>query len=165
MASSSEAPESGGASRTLHGVEMKHSAKVNVYHVTVNHRCCVMFKMFGFLRTYFLFLNYTLGLLLSASIHTCTGAHTRVKNYTNLWLHYCFQISAKDCGGLATPTNGSSRGSLTTYPHEVTFKCDEGFNLRGSRIRQCLSSGNWSGNETTCEGNVKNRMPVVTMMS
>lgn len=84
MASSSEAPESGGASRTLHGVEMKHSAKVNVYHVTVNHRCCVMFKMFGFLRTYFLFLNYTLGLLLSASIHTCNGAYTRVKNYTNL---------------------------------------------------------------------------------
>lgn len=95
------------------------------------------------------------------------GAHTRVyhlKKNANLWLHYCFQTSAKDCGGLATPTNGSSRGNFTTYPHEVTFKCDQGFNLRGSRIRQCLSSGNWSGNETTCEGNVKNRMHVVAMV-
>ena len=30
--------------------------------------------------------------------------------------------------------------------------CDEGFNLRGSKIRQCLSNGNWSEKESFCEG-------------
>jgi len=87
------------------------------------------------------------------------GAHTQVyhlKSNASFWVRYCFQTSAKDCGELATPANGSSRGNVTTYPHEVIFKCDEGFNLRGSRIRLCLSSGNWSGNKTTCEGNVEN---------
>jgi len=33
--------------------------------------------------------------------------------------------------------------------------CDEGFNLRGSKIRQCLSTGTWSGNESVCEGKKK----------
>ena len=33
--------------------------------------------------------------------------------------------------------------------------CDEGFNLRGSKIRQCLSTGNWSGNESFCKGKKK----------
>ena len=30
--------------------------------------------------------------------------------------------------------------------------CDEGFTLRGSEIRQCLSNGTWSGNDTLCDG-------------
>ena len=33
--------------------------------------------------------------------------------------------------------------------------CDEGFNLLGSNIRQCLSTGNWSGNESFCKGKKK----------
>ena len=61
-------------------------------------------------------------------------------------------LLAKDCGELVTPTNGSSFGNLTTYPHEKIFSCDEGFILRGSRTRQCLPSGNWSGNTTICVG-------------
>ena len=36
--SSLEAPKSGGASQTLHGVEMKHSAKVSVFVARLNHR-------------------------------------------------------------------------------------------------------------------------------
>ena len=61
---------------------------------------------------------------------------------------------AKDCGQLATPTNGSATGLKTTYPHEITFHCDDGFNIFGSRVRKCLSNGIWSGNETYCSGNV-----------
>ena len=60
--------------------------------------------------------------------------------------------TAKNCGVLETPSNGSLVGNLTTYPHKVQFMCDEGFNLRGSKIRECLSTGNWSGNESFCEG-------------
>ena len=63
--------------------------------------------------------------------------------------------TAKDCGPLKTPSNGSFVGNLTTYPQKVQFMCDEGFNLRGSKIRQCLSTGNWSGNESFCKGKKK----------
>ena len=63
--------------------------------------------------------------------------------------------TAKDCNLLKNPRNGSLVGILTTYPHEVQFICDEGFILRGSKIRQCLSTGNWSGNESFCEGTKK----------
>ncbi|KAL9989269.1 hypothetical protein ACROYT_G003802 [Oculina patagonica] len=69
---------------------------------------------------------------------------------------------AKDCGGLVTPTNGSLFGNLTTYPHEMVFACDEGFILQGSNKRQCLSSGNWSGNETTCEAEDCGSLPMPT---
>lgn len=63
-----------------------------------------------------------------------------------------FYSTVKDCGALKAPVNGSLVGNLTTYPHKVQFMCDEGFNLRGSKIRQCLSTGNWSGQDSFCEG-------------
>ena len=63
--------------------------------------------------------------------------------------------TAKDCGTLKTPSNGSFVGNLTTYPHKLQFMCDEGFILRGSKIRQCLSTGKWSGNKSFCEGTMK----------
>ena len=48
--------------------------------------------------------------------------------------------------------NGSSTGGETTYPNEVTFDCDDGFIMAGSRIRKCQSNGIWSGDETSCRG-------------
>ena len=64
--------------------------------------------------------------------------------------HYFFS-TAKDCSALNAPSNGSLVGNLTTYPHKVQFMCDEGFHLQGSKIRQCLSTGSWSGNDTLCD--------------
>ena len=78
------------------------------------------------------------------------------------WLNYFFVwnsssiahcVAAKDCGSLAVPMNGSATGGETTYPNEVTFDCDEGFIMAGSRIRKCQSNGLWSGNKTSCTGN------------
>ncbi|EDO36503.1 predicted protein, partial [Nematostella vectensis] len=57
----------------------------------------------------------------------------------------------RDCGPLATPTNGTKTGSLTTFPNKVTFSCDEGFILIGSPLRSCQSSGKWSGEQVRCE--------------
>ena len=68
---------------------------------------------------------------------------------------HIFLSTAKDCGHLKTPSNGSFVGNLTTYPNKVQFMCDEGFILRGSKIRLCLSTGKWSGNESFCEGTMK----------
>ena len=63
-----------------------------------------------------------------------------------------FYSTVKDCGVLKAPVNGSLVGNLTTYLHKVQSVCDEGFNLRGSKIRRCLSTGNWSGQDSFCEG-------------
>lgn len=66
----------------------------------------------------------------------------------------CSDIAvAKDCGILAVPTNSSATGHKTTYPNKITFSCDDGFNLAGSRVRYCQSTGIWSGNQTSCIGN------------
>lgn len=48
--------------------------------------------------------------------------------------------------------NGTKRGSQNTYPNEVIFSCDDGFNLRGSAKRECTADGTWNGVETICEG-------------
>ena len=60
--------------------------------------------------------------------------------------------SARDCGPLAVPTNGSSTGDLTVFPNKILLGCDEGFNLIGSDVRSCQENGTWSGNQTFCEG-------------
>lgn len=50
------------------------------------------------------------------------------------------------------PNNGSQEGSLTTFPNQILFRCEEGFILRGSESRKCQANGSWSGNQTFCEG-------------
>jgi len=70
-------------------------------------------------------------------------------------LFYCFGLimySARDCGHLPVPRNGSSSGNITTFPNEIGFVCDDGFILVGSKFRVCQENGLWSGNETFCEG-------------
>ena len=62
--------------------------------------------------------------------------------------------TAKDCGPLEIPKNGSLFGGKTTFPNVVTFSCAEGFVLKGSISRTCLSTGNWSGVKTFCKGMV-----------
>lgn len=53
------------------------------------------------------------------------------------------------------PNNGSQEGSLTTFPNQILFRCEEGFILRGSESRKCQANGSWSGNQTFCEGDNK----------
>ena len=58
----------------------------------------------------------------------------------------------KGCEYLESPeygyvkTTGSHAGSLALY------KCQEGYELYGSRKRRCLSNGYWSGVKPTCKG-------------
>lgn len=64
----------------------------------------------------------------------------------------CSFISAKDCGPLSAPLNGTKFGSQTTYPNKIIFSCDGGFDLRGSNVRVCIEDGTWNGEEAICEG-------------
>ncbi|KAG8133887.1 hypothetical protein E2320_011636, partial [Naja naja] len=54
------------------------------------------------------------------------------------------------CGELPTPPNGNKIGTQITYGSTAIFTCDLGFMLVGSAVRECLSSGLWSGTETRC---------------
>ncbi|KAB0365770.1 hypothetical protein FD754_009926 [Muntiacus muntjak] len=60
---------------------------------------------------------------------------------------YCQIIS---CGELPTPPNGNKIGTQTSYGSTAIFTCDSGFMLVGSAVRECLSSGLWSGSDTRC---------------
>ena len=63
--------------------------------------------------------------------------------------------SAKDCGNLSAPLNGSVSGYKTTYPNELEYKCNVGFELQGSATRRCEADGMWGGEEAKCQGIVK----------
>uniref|UniRef100_A0AAX7SXP7 CUB and Sushi multiple domains 3a n=1 Tax=Astatotilapia calliptera TaxID=8154 RepID=A0AAX7SXP7_ASTCA len=60
---------------------------------------------------------------------------------------HCQVIS---CGELPSPPNGKKIGTQTTFGATAIFTCDAGFMLVGSAVRECLSSGLWSGTETRC---------------
>ncbi|KAK3532300.1 hypothetical protein QTP86_016064, partial [Hemibagrus guttatus] len=56
------------------------------------------------------------------------------------------------CGDLPTPANGQKIGTQTTFGATAIFMCEAGYMLVGSTVRECLSSGLWSGTETRCLG-------------
>lgn len=63
-------------------------------------------------------------------------------------------LSVISCGDLATPPSGKKIGTQTSFGATAIFTCDNGYMLVGSTVRECLSSGLWSGTETRCLGNV-----------
>jgi hypothetical protein len=48
------------------------------------------------------------------------------------------------------PTNGTMIVSGYTFGNNVTFQCEEGFNIIGSDMIKCMSTGNWSASVPTC---------------
>ena len=66
-----------------------------------------------------------------------------------------FGILAVNCGPLSEPIYGYVEGTEFTLGHTMTVGCQRGFRLIGSTKRTCLSNGQWSGHNGTCEGNLK----------
>ncbi|XP_036410979.1 CUB and sushi domain-containing protein 2 [Megalops cyprinoides] len=54
------------------------------------------------------------------------------------------------CGELGTPPNGNKIGTLTIYGATAIFSCNTGYTLVGSRVRECMSNGLWSGTQVQC---------------
>uniref|UniRef100_G3NWU6 CUB and Sushi multiple domains 2 n=1 Tax=Gasterosteus aculeatus aculeatus TaxID=481459 RepID=G3NWU6_GASAC len=54
------------------------------------------------------------------------------------------------CGDLGTPPNGNKIGTLTVYGATAIFSCNTGYTLVGSRVRECMSNGLWSGTQVQC---------------
>ena len=45
----------------------------------------------------------------------------------------------------------------------VTYKCNEGYHLRGPHVRACDKNGNWTGEDPTCEGEITGSAHVSTL--
>ncbi|XP_053123530.1 CUB and sushi domain-containing protein 2 isoform X5 [Hemicordylus capensis] len=54
------------------------------------------------------------------------------------------------CGDLPIPPNGNRIGTLTIYGATAIFSCNTGYTLVGSRVRECMANGLWSGLEVKC---------------
>ena len=62
-------------------------------------------------------------------------------------------LTAVNCGALTNPANGQvSYTAGTTFGQTATYSCNMGYNLIGSRTRNCQATGRWSGSAPTCQG-------------
>ncbi|EDO44432.1 predicted protein, partial [Nematostella vectensis] len=61
---------------------------------------------------------------------------------------FCLKNS---CGYLDPPANGKKIGDEHNYGKSVTFECDTGYRLKGSKARTCQNNGLWDGTQPTCE--------------
>lgn len=93
-----------------------------------------------------------------------TGTLTVVKFFCRETLHGCvntthcptqtfslFQEPIK-CKAPGNPENGHSSGEVYTLGAQVTFSCEEGYQLLGVTKITCLESGEWSHLLPYCEG-------------
>ena len=66
--------------------------------------------------------------------------------------HYVSIFVAVSCNDTGSPSNGSRSGDDFTFGNTVSFKCNPGYEIIGSRNRTCTSSGTWSGIQPNCTG-------------
>ena len=59
------------------------------------------------------------------------------------------------CPELYDPDNGRVMITGSTYGSVAIYSCEPGYELVGDETRSCEEDGTWSGDEPTCEGNLK----------
>ena len=82
-----------------------------------------------------------------------SGPSTLTCTHTGNWSDsypICKRVS---CPYLDVPTDGQRNGTGNLYEDNVSFTCNIGFKVGGSKTRTCLANGTWSGTNTTCQGN------------
>ncbi|XP_060586153.1 P-selectin-like, partial [Ruditapes philippinarum] len=55
-----------------------------------------------------------------------------------------------ECGEVEAPTNGTMNVSGLTFGNNVTFQCEEGYEIKGTDMIRCVSTGSWSASVPTC---------------
>ena len=60
-------------------------------------------------------------------------------------------ILERSCGNPGSPTNGIKIGTNHSYGASIEFTCNQGYTLQGSQQRTCLTTGQWSGSQPTCQ--------------
>ncbi len=67
--------------------------------------------------------------------------------------------AARDCGGLADPTNGAvDLTNGTIFTSVAVYSCLTGFSVNGTTSRVCQSDGSWSDMPPSCEGKDRKSM-------
>lgn len=66
--------------------------------------------------------------------------------YVNIVLY----IIAITCQSLSEPQNGGVQFTSLVKGSIASYSCSDGFKLIGEVNRQCLVTGQWSGEEPTC---------------
>ena len=71
---------------------------------------------------------------------------------------YLIILTVKRCDKMVAPHNGRIKGNCNrTYQSQCTFECNEGWEMSGSSIRQCIFNKTfdfveWSGTPALCRG-------------
>ena len=63
-----------------------------------------------------------------------------------------FMLSAVMCPALMDPLNGSVVWTDLSVSSVASYKCNEGFELKGSETRNCSNDGLWSGEDSVRTG-------------
>lgn len=61
-------------------------------------------------------------------------------------------LAVISCGELPVPPSGHRIGTLSVYGATAIFSCNSGYTLVGSRVRECMANGLWSGSDVRCLG-------------
>ncbi|GMT03427.1 hypothetical protein PENTCL1PPCAC_25601 [Pristionchus entomophagus] len=67
------------------------------------------------------------------------------------WFGPDIKCKARACPDPGKLDNGQREGDMFEYPHSVIFSCLPGFLLIGSSSRQCLETGDWTGDAPICK--------------
>ena len=79
-------------------------------------------------------------------LNFCCASTVMSINFT-LLVNY----TVSDCGDPGTPSNGNTKGTVTTSGSLVNHTCNEGYELNGAKTRECLANGSWSAPLPTCD--------------
>ncbi|XP_038057856.1 sushi, von Willebrand factor type A, EGF and pentraxin domain-containing protein 1-like isoform X2 [Patiria miniata] len=61
-----------------------------------------------------------------------------------------YDLQNTTCGDPGWPLHGQRSGNSSNTNGVVQYTCDEGYQLKGPGSRVCLASGDWSGEEPSC---------------
>ena len=75
--------------------------------------------------------------------------HSSFKN--NALYVNCFRLVLPNCGDPVRPNNTVVISTNHWAGGYVRYLCHTRYTMFGPAVRRCLSSGQWSGNEPTCE--------------
>ena len=95
--------------------------------------------------------------LIGQSVLTCSETEKWSNNYPS-----CVRVKCPDLGSLEF---GYRNVSNFLFEAEVSFYCNVGYNLIGSKTRTCLANQTWSGTNTTCKSKSEKSLYIWTVMN
>lgn len=103
--------------------------------------------------------NSTAGTFLAdVAIYYCDTGFDLVGNTTSIcqasgmWSSSPPSCDIVDCSDPEKPRDGAvDTSNGTTFGETVLYSCHSGYEINGTRQRQCLQTGNWSTPEPVCQ--------------